>query len=418
LRKDLYFRTQISANSCVDNNIVAILKQKGQTLETKDNSLSPEIGFFLNSVQFDQGKDKNSDSETGDYDIIGMGIDRALAIKFMSERLVLSDDGVMNFQGLKMGLFPNMLDEPSLREEMTQILMSRLNQGINPLFWDQTLTPYLNDEEIKKFGAGELTFKRFAQEKELLGEQIANYLVGLIVPQSLEATQERLGPFKAIVSPDPSWKDKSLLSVEIPGGLLFNVVNESATEAYALASQYKKITELRKMKLIDLTSLSDLVIQVDQILPTEEEFSKMTFRNLMDKTGSIMKVLSAFKNNPEVSTEALENEALFEGSLSEILTVNSIADEIVKALSKKPTTPEEEASQSQLKERFNKILGNPAGSQYTAFTQVETYSLYKGTEKARVEALNFAITDFQKNKSDYDAQADLILQVMTGANQL
>jgi hypothetical protein len=419
VRDELFYNKKISINSCNDDEFVNYIKQKGYTLETKNNTLNPEIGFFLNSIQFDRLANQKANDSSNVYDIIGMYTDRYLASVFLTSRFVALNVGfgLVNIQALKMKLFPNILDEPDKKLKIVTRYLSHIFAGQYPILWDNTITPFLTEDELAEFKERNINFPKFALEKDLLKAQMDLFFDGLQSYENLETTQYNFIPFQGSITKDsiPALDERAELKIQLPG-LYFYVLNRKQNfYSYTLANIYQDLDKRRKTVKIQDPELVKLIHEEDSKLPSEETLKKMKFSELLQLKNNIYDDFKKFleKNN----SESTKNQVTY--YLDRIYEFNILIDNedaVNKVLELKPADADAEKKISDFKEKLKTRNENSALDEFNKIAKGKTFYLYSGKFGRMINIINSDANYYEKNQLEIDSQMDLIFTTLLSAN--
>lgn len=187
IRRELYSLGELSVvSSCQSPAAKKYLAQQ-------DLTFVKEVGHFLNAAQYDLNP---YDLETSD--VSGTEQMRLMAFSGLTGRFTTS------LTNLKESYLPTLMDEPDIRQAVTDILMNRVVNGVkireerfdvekasvDHLLTKADLGSFLTDPKKK-----EEYLVNFSAEKDLITSMMQRFATSLQVPGSPKATENRFGGF-------------------------------------------------------------------------------------------------------------------------------------------------------------------------------------------------------------------------------
>ncbi len=386
LRENIYFKNKTSAASCLDQIVVDQLKSENKVAKG-------EVGHFLNDVRFDLSpqnmiKVTGYDQVLENIDIVGMKYDRLYAMLSMASRA--NESYYLN----SIEFFPNMMDEPTFRNDLLKTVVQRALFGIS-----QAQVPTL--ASIAKGTSMKIPpfFAKFNTESELIGQLYSLYMAGLGVPGDTSETMERRLNIEGSVFPAQLLKDQSQ-SIRLEGGLAFTPADPSAVISLQLVKTVQSLLVLKASQEIPDSDAKKMIERIKPVAPAKTK----TNVTLADMVPFYLEVQTIVQDKAISDSQKILLQTIFRIDLENItLAIQKIQESFQD---QKPT-------QQMLMDEAAKI-------EMVAFYKANSnsdYSLYGENVESKIlagqKAFNSAVQEYKDNASEYEGQLKMLHNIMS-----
>jgi len=384
VRKRVYQETQKSIRSCVDKEALDVLKQENA------NQVK-EIGFYENSFRY------SMDLEDIDKPLDVVGFDAYRQIAFM----VLSFRDQNSPLARHADLFPSMLDEPEIRSKVLDWVLDRIGNGVEM-------------EGVEK------RFPKFKRDQEFLVSLIQGYKAGIGIPESTEGSLDRRKPFDKYVASavsnlpgDPNDPNDPYVRQKIGSSWVAAHSEENPISAQLILA-YRDIVAMSvpgvPQEVIEL--LVTRVQEFEAILPEKAKLSEMTIGKLLELQISLEQILT------NIEYFSLTEEQGGDPRLMAGFERNqAVLGQIVKKVGMDKLIPiiQNPEAENELKDKLVvELLENAESINAISLTKEdlsEVTAKFRKFAEANMKD-NPLFKEYSRNRSDYDAQRDIIVEFL------
>ena len=382
LRGEIFKSTGESVSSCKQPAAVAFFAKNNATVQA-------EFGYHVDGLRYDM----TADSVTQPFDVYPTFLDRLLASNLITAR------GVWTYQALEKNFFPNMMDEPSFREDWMNTLMKRSVNGLSAASLDAIpdVKKQLGNQKLQD---SKEYFSLFNAEKDLLSTSAVFMKNGLWIPGNIAASLDRMKVIGGrLASTNASEKD----ATKVAGGMSFS----SDPEAIYSQMVIMKYLQINALKTTDLKKFAPIIKALDEAkLPQDDkEMDNFKGSNMVELAPKLDQAINTVAQaNGQEAKDVIQEFASIYGQdiiLPAMISMN-LYGQIAKADKEaQAASPEDKAK---WQEQLKKVLGTPIK---TFFKDIKAVSLKKAVadaEAAKAEVLT--------NGDEADAHLHVLLNIL------
>ncbi len=357
VRDDIYRQSEISVSSCAEKSAAEYFKNKGATVVS-------EIGNPLNDMRYNLDIKKLDEP----LDVIGTKFDRMFAFTTLVRR---SEDSLLH---KSKHFYPNFLDEPDLREQVSDLLLRRVITGLT--------IPELDPKK---------PFLKFEYEKDLLGLDMHLFESGNLVPGKDRLNANRRAAFSTYVTRLQEEVAKAPIVTQV-GPYYVAALSEQNNIAGALIQKHRELLQISQIQEVSPNVFSGLNALAAQ-LPASSDAKNLTvgdFKAIMDAYASMIDQAPA-EAKPHLAAVAGQELQLYSGLVPMLEQVSA---------------QDPQKADKMLKSNLVQVLSQ----------QGVKFTLYKDTIPARVnqymQQAKAVAKLYRDNKADIDSQMDLIQSIL------
>lgn len=391
IRDQAIFKFKKLVKTCSDEAALDILKNDLQV------QFIFETGHDYNSVKYEN----SNVSLLQAPDIVGTSGDRMNALLVLTQRFPIS------IEAMQKGFLTSFMDEPSYRNATLELFQNRFLYGINGNSILTTLVEKLKSSSVDQKIIGNIILKntqvvknsegkpqriatpieKFITEKDILSEGINLLINSLNIPEKHSDSISRTVDFGGFVARPGSAEAKAaVVSVDIGGGV-YVVPDDKALFSIRVVERYKYISAARAAKEISATTYKNEILILEKELLAEDELSKLSIKDIFNK---IQKIIESYNQMSEPAQAALA---------SLVLPFQELGQGIVEA--QKSMDPEK--AQKFEEANFIKTVGD---------SDLRIKMFLKSNLSATIENNNLLVQTYKLNKSDLDAQMNILINYM------
>ncbi|MNL17152.1 hypothetical protein D3C87_1382300 [compost metagenome] len=300
----------------------------------------------------------------------------------------------LSYEEMTKGLQPSMLDEPSYRERVQKFLIDRTNIGMNGYLLAKDFGS--EDSELLNI-LSQLSFPKFATEKDLLAGFTQLYLMGVAVPGNTEASNSRKEAISVYLTANPT---QQLVQQAKDFVVLNNVyafgMESTATGALSLMQRYKESAALKNLRFIDVKKpeVAKLIAVLQERLPTVEEAQAMTVSEASERYNTVDFTVTGAVQSADTYSLVSDIAGFLQGTQN------------LKGILDDPEMQETFKKEPEKKKQIEALLQQNFGKFMEA--KLPAPLLGRDTIAQRINEVNQKATFYNQNRSDIDAQVDLI----------
>lgn len=299
-------------SSCKDKIVQDFLDPEDKDKDGVGYRLKDEIGYFLNGGVYSLDPKKLDElitrggGVTGRFDYAGTTALKLDSFDWLTTRF--SPSLYNRFVGQ---FTPNAIDEPDVREAVLNLLVTRALKGAFVNVTEIKLDDYatldlLSSEKVMK-RLGEKPYANFSEESTLIAEMYSNFMRGLTVPDDVNETINRTEPFQVGFIQSPRMVEGVASDFyEFSSGRFLYITEENYL-AKALMDRAKALEEQRGLSHLTEDSF-DATLFDNNKEPIFEGFKNVLFVDEKASVGQVLQFVQNVQQQIAVLTEQkLEN---------------------------------------------------------------------------------------------------------------
>ena len=331
-----------------------------------------------------------NDQVLENIDIVGMKLDRLYAMLSIASRSNAS------YYLNSIEFFPNLMDEPSFREDLLKTVVQRALNGIS-----KNQVPTLSSLakgtllEIPQF------FPKFNTEAELIAQLYDLYMLGLKVPGDTSETMDRRLNIEGSIVPIQLLKDESNY-VQLEGARGFIPADANAVVSQKLVDTVKELLVMKASQEISDTDAKQIIERIKKDVPSKSK-TKISLADLIGFYGEIQTIV---QDKSVSEFQKIWLQTIFINDIGNIESAIQKVTGFFKSQEQKPTKQMllEEAAKIDMI-AFYKENSN---SEYSLFSENIEPLLSAGAK-----SFNAAVREYKANSTEYEGQLKMLHNIMS-----
>ena len=380
VRGDIYKASGPSVNSCKHPAALDLFAKN-------KSSFVAEFGYHVKGLRYDM----SADAVDKPLDVYPTELDRIFAAQLIGTR------NYWTKRAWELRFAPNIMDEPTYRENWMNTIMNRVVNGLdaNALDTVPELKKQLNGQTLK---ANSDFFSLFNAEKDIISFAAGMLKNSMWIPGNIPASLERMRPLGGTLS-----NSNQEGATKVSGGLSFS----AEEDAYWSKAVLMKFMQIEGLKKADPTKFAPLLkVLAEAKLPsTQEALDKVKSKDLKEAGTKINAVIMAIAQANKTEPDKIIGEfvAIFGEEIAlPVIAASKIADTLTEGEQSIAGASAED--KAKIQEQLNKFSDTLVIS---LLPQLKPVDVNKAVEQA-----NKRFAEVRKNMDEAEAHQHVLMSVL------